>query len=99
MNQGFSYYFCMMIEGSGSGAGSGSGSILLTSGSGSGRPKNMWIWWIRIRIRNTGYNNMLETLGIVLSWSDVRKVEEKSGRNRSATTARRQSTHGPDIIN
>ncbi len=45
-NQGFSYYFCMMIEGSGS----GSGSIPLTSGSGSGsrRPKNMWI-----RIRNT----------------------------------------------
>ncbi len=44
--QGFSYYFCMMIE--------GSGSIPLTSGSGSGfrRPKNMWILWIRIR--NTG---------------------------------------------
>ncbi len=36
-NQGFSYYFCMMIEGS------GSGSIPLTSGSGSERPKNMWI--------------------------------------------------------
>jgi hypothetical protein len=53
-NQGFSYNFCMMIEGSGSGsrAGSGSGSIPLTSGSGSGRPKNMWIR-IRIRIRNT----------------------------------------------
>ncbi len=56
-NQGFSYYFCMMIEGSGSGAGSVSGSIPLTSGfgSGSGRPKNMWIRWIRIRIRNTAY--------------------------------------------
>ncbi len=52
-NQGFSYYFCMMIEGSGSEsrAKSGSGSIPLTSGSrfGSGGPKNMWIWWIRIR--------------------------------------------------
>jgi hypothetical protein len=46
-NQGFSDYFCMMIEGSGSGAGAGSGSIPLTSGSGSGRPKNMWIRWIR----------------------------------------------------
>ncbi len=50
-NQGFSYYFCMMTE--------GSGSISLTSGSGSesGRPKNMWIWWIRIkiRIRNTAW--------------------------------------------
>ncbi len=53
-NQGFSYYFCMTIEGSGSRAGSGSGSIPLTSGSGSGsrRAKNMWIR-IRIRIRNT----------------------------------------------
>ncbi len=40
-NQGFSYFFCMMIE--------GSGSIPLTSGSGSGRPKNTWIRWIRIR--------------------------------------------------
>ncbi len=45
-NQGFSYYFCMIIEGSGS----GSGSIPLTSGSRSGRPKSMWIRWIR----NTG---------------------------------------------
>jgi hypothetical protein len=42
-NQGFSSYFCMMIEGA------GSGSIHLTSGSGSGsrRPKNMWIRWIK----------------------------------------------------
>ena len=39
MNQGFSYYFCLMIEGSGAGY----GSIPLTSGSGSGRPKYMWI--------------------------------------------------------
>ncbi len=41
-NQSFSYYFCLMIE--------GSGSIPLTNGSGSRRPKNMWI-----RIRNTGF--------------------------------------------
>jgi hypothetical protein len=40
-NKSFSYYFCMMIE--------GSGSIPLTNRSGSGRLKNMWI-----RIRNTG---------------------------------------------
>ncbi len=59
-NQGFSYYFCMMIEGSGSGSRAGSGSIPLISGSGYGswRPKNMWIRWIRIRlrirVRNTG---------------------------------------------
>ncbi len=46
-NQGFSCYFCMMIEGS------GSGSIPLTSGSGSVKPKNMWIRWIRIR--NTAF--------------------------------------------
>jgi hypothetical protein len=52
MNQGVSYYFCLVIEGSKS----GSGSTPLTNGSGSGsgsrRPKNMWI---RIRIRNTGH--------------------------------------------
>jgi hypothetical protein len=46
-NQGVSYYFCMMIEG---------------SGSVSGRPENMWIRWIRIRIRirirNTAYDNL-----------------------------------------
>ncbi len=56
-NQGFSYYFCMIIEGSGSRA--GSGSIPLTPGSGSLRPKNMWIrWiWIWIWIRNTDIYN------------------------------------------
>ncbi len=62
-NQGFSYYFCMMIEGSGSGSFYHRakivrktlipGSIPLTSGSRSGswRPKNTWIRWIRIRLR------------------------------------------------
>ncbi len=44
-NQCFSYYFCLMME----------GSVPLTNGSGSGRPKNIWI--LRIRIRNTGGNN------------------------------------------
>ncbi len=45
-NQGVSYYFCLMIE--------GSGSIPPTSGfgSGSGRPKNMWI-------RNTALHNII----------------------------------------
>ncbi len=43
-DRGFSYYFCLMIE--------GSGSISLASGSGSGRPKNMWIRRIRSRIRS-----------------------------------------------
>jgi hypothetical protein len=38
-NQGFSYYFCLMIEGSG--AGTGSGSICRTNGSGARRPKNI----------------------------------------------------------
>ncbi len=48
-NQSFSYYFCLVIEGS------GSGSTPLSNGSASGlrRPKNMWIRWIRVRIRNT----------------------------------------------
>ncbi len=49
--QGFSYYFCMMIEGTVSGSRAGSGSIPLTSGSGSGRPKNTWIQWIRNTVR------------------------------------------------
>ncbi len=39
-NQGFSYIFCLIMEGS------GSESIPLTNGS-SGRTKNMWIRWIR----------------------------------------------------
>jgi hypothetical protein len=47
INQGFSYYSCLMIEGSGSGF----GSIPPTNGSGSRRPKNMWIRRIRIQIR------------------------------------------------
>ncbi len=71
-NQGFSYYFCMMIEGSGSRSRAGSGSIPLTSGSGSGywRPKNMWIR-IRIRIRNTALSStgISSLLGGCRQWS------------------------------
>ncbi len=50
-NQGFSDYFCLVMER----IGSGSESIPLTKGSGPGsrRPKNMWIR-IRIWILNTG---------------------------------------------
>ncbi len=49
-NQGFAYYFCLMIE--------GSGSVPLTNGSGSGsrRPKNKRIR--RIRIRNTDVHDL-----------------------------------------
>ncbi len=46
-NQGFSYYFCLMIEGT------GSGSVPLTNGSGSRRSINIWI--LQIRVRNTGF--------------------------------------------
>jgi hypothetical protein len=42
-NQGFSYYFCLMMG--------GSGSVLVTYGS--GKPKNKQILRVRIRIRNT----------------------------------------------
>ncbi len=42
LTQGFSYFFCLMIE--------GSGSIPLTIGTGSRRSRNIWI-----RIRNTGF--------------------------------------------
>ncbi len=62
--QDFSFYFCMIIEGSGSGAGSESGPIPLTSGSGSGRPKNTWI---RIRIRNTGHENIYLYFHLLIS--------------------------------
>ncbi len=58
-NQCFSYYFCLMVEGSGA----RSGSISLTNGSGfgSGRPRNIWILriWIRIRISNTAYRYLV----------------------------------------
>ncbi len=60
-NQGFSYYFCMMIEGSGSRAGSRSGSIPLASGSGSRMPVIMWI-----RIRNTGLNKEFSCLKLFI---------------------------------
>ncbi len=56
-NQGFSYYFCMMIEGSGSG--SRFGSIPLTNGFGSGRPKKCGSGGSESvcgSIRNTGYD-------------------------------------------
>jgi hypothetical protein len=53
----FSYYFCLMIEGS------GSGSIPLNNGSGSRRLKNMWIRWIRIR--NTVRNIAVNTIRVV----------------------------------
>ncbi len=51
-NQGFSYYFFLMMEGSGAGSG------LVTNGSecGSGRPKNIRIV---IRIPNTAHINCL----------------------------------------
>ncbi len=49
LNQGFSYYFCLMIEGS------GSGSIPLTNRSGSRRPKKKVIkkWQ---NSRNSGFS-------------------------------------------
>jgi hypothetical protein len=49
-NQGFFYYFCLMIV--------GSGSMPLTNGSGSRRPKNIRIR--RIRIRNTVHSSHWE---------------------------------------
>jgi hypothetical protein len=69
-NQGFSYFFCLVIEGSRSGSGSESMPLTDGSGSGSRRPKNMWIRWIRIRIRirNTDCNKMYTIfLKIILS--------------------------------
>ncbi len=75
-NQGFSYYFCIMIEGS------RSGSIPLTNGSGSGsrRPKNMWIRWIRIRIRNTGSKNIFLFCLLLTGWLYVQDLKILASR-------------------
>jgi hypothetical protein len=69
-HQGFSNYFCIMIEGS------GSGSIPLTSGSGSGsrKPKNIWIR-IWIRIRKTGSNKKYSYLCCCSSFSGIVDIE------------------------
>jgi len=62
----FSYYFCLMIEGT------VSGTVSLTNGSGSGSPKNIWILWIRIRIwiRNTALFHQ----NYDLYWTTSRKL-------------------------
>jgi hypothetical protein len=83
-NQSFSYYFCLMIEGSGSGP--------LTNGSGSRRPEN-----IRIRIRNTAgmcsiylsfdiYNKLdkarmqsLWLIGSKIAWQNILHIRGGSG--------------------
>ncbi len=81
-NQGFSYYFCMMIEGS------GSGSIPRTSGSGSGRPKNMWIRWIRIRIRIRNTASKHDYVGqIGILWLSYGSFQQQIfGSNESTDT-------------
>jgi hypothetical protein len=58
-NQGFSSFFCLLMEGSGSG--SGSTQINYGCGYGSRRPNNIQILWIRIR--KTALNTSQE-LGI-----------------------------------
>ena len=69
-NHGFSYYFCLMIEGSVSRAGSGSvsragsGSVPLTNGSGSRRPKNK-------RVHNTVMKVMKQSCQSDIGSSDV----------------------------
>jgi hypothetical protein len=79
-NQGFSYFFCMMIEGSGSGFRAGSGSIHLTSGSGSGRPKNMCIR-IRIRIRDIAQKR--EFLGFFFNFKNTLRCIQTINYNHS----------------
>ena len=85
-NQCFSYFFCLMIEGS------GSGSVSLTNGSGSGRPKNIWI--LRIRIRNTGYLLPLcYRCGEPATWlSCWRRAPWRTGAGRSGRSGLSGST-------
>jgi hypothetical protein len=68
----FSYYFCLMIEGSKSWF----VSVSLTNGFGSGRPKNIWI--LRIRIRNTACVMRVWCLGSECN-STVERVRAPDG--------------------
>jgi hypothetical protein len=56
INQGYSSFFCLLVEGSGCGAGSGSGSD-------PGGPKTYGI--LRIRIRNTGFDHLIPGEGLL----------------------------------
>jgi hypothetical protein len=67
-DQGFSYYFCLLIEGAGSG--SKLGTIPLTIGSRSWRPKNIWIR--RIRIRNTVWKPRTLRVGLDSASADIK---------------------------
>ena len=72
-NQGFSFYFCLMIEGSGS----GSIPLINESGSGSRRPKNKQIR--RIRIRNTGSSNLSTSASNSLAMEEEVRKKKKYG--------------------
>jgi hypothetical protein len=69
-NQGFSYYFYLMIEGSGSETGAGS-------------PKNMWI---RIRIRNTGRNMSCLPRWIWWRWGGAGRLPQTQPEKKNSTT-------------
>ncbi len=81
-NQGFSYYFCMMIE--------GSGSIPLTSGSGSQRIKNMWIRntaWMASSVENAASRPRWTTtrrcaLAVTHSWRRPSAVANSHSTSR-----------------
>jgi hypothetical protein len=73
-NQGFSYYFCLTIEGS------GSGFIPLTNGSGPRRPKNKRIR--RIRIVNTGCGDGMR-IRIQEEKNYQKKITRKSEKKNS----------------
>ncbi len=63
--QCFSYYFCLIID--------GSGSEFVSLTNGSGWPKNMWILRVRVRIRNTANHLAAKWLGnvdsCVVTWA------------------------------
>ncbi len=89
--QGFTYHFCMMIEGSVSRA--GSRSIPLTSGSWSGRPKNTWIRWIRIW--NTGSDGKSDWSAVQEGWAVDRispKLEPPISIPLSRPSSKQQNT-------
>jgi hypothetical protein len=66
--EGFSYYFCLTIEGYGSGTGSRAGSVPRFNGSGFGRPKTFGRIRILIRIPNTAFQEKKVSSVVIALW-------------------------------
>jgi hypothetical protein len=79
-NQGFSFYFCLMTEGS------RAETVPATNGSGCGsrRPKN-----IRIRIRNFSFNHLLLQEEMLVLVESAKKHREKRTNSTKVVVERK----------